>query len=103
MGLATAKLLSGAHIVRAFNAINYATLSTMPSCRRTRTGWANSSGFQSPATTRTLLISRRPSSERLVSTLLYQRTGYEQMSGPGMPLSGKHMAAEIWQIVTNLH
>ena len=59
-GLATAKLLPGAHIVRAFNAINYS--------RRMRTGRANSSGFRSPATTRTLLISRRASSERLVST-----------------------------------
>jgi hypothetical protein len=46
------------------------TRSTMPSCRRTRTGRANSSGFRSPATTRTLLASRRPSSGRLVSTLL---------------------------------
>ena len=61
-GLATAKLLP-ARISCALS-----TRSTMPSCRRTRTGRANSSGFRSPATTRTLLISRRASSERLVST-----------------------------------
>ena len=41
--------------------------SAMPSYRRTRTGRANSSEFRSPATTRTLWISRRVSSERLVS------------------------------------
>jgi hypothetical protein len=61
-GLATAKLLPGAHIVRVFNAINYAKLSA--------DAHANSSAFRSPATTRTLLASRRPSSGRLVSTLL---------------------------------
>ena len=61
-GLATAKFLRGAHIVRAFNAINYAKLAA--DAHRT----ASSSGFRSPATSRTLLISRRASSERLVST-----------------------------------
>jgi NADP oxidoreductase coenzyme F420-dependent len=57
-GLATAKYL-GPHVVRA----------SMPSYRRTRTGRANSSEFRSPETTRTLLMSRRASSEKLVSTL----------------------------------
>ena len=61
-GLATAKFLRGAHIVRAFNAINYAKLAADAHRR------ASLSGFRSPATSRTLLISRRASSERLVST-----------------------------------
>jgi hypothetical protein len=62
-GLATAKFLPGARIVRAFNAIGSAK-----SCRRTRTGKENSSEFRSPATTHTLSILRRASSKRLVST-----------------------------------
>jgi 8-hydroxy-5-deazaflavin:NADPH oxidoreductase len=60
-GLATAKYL-GAHVVRAFNAIGYAKLSADAHRQE------NSSEFRSPATTRTLLISRRASSERLVLT-----------------------------------
>src|SRR5436189_2081144 len=44
--------------------------STMPNCPSTRTGRASLSGFRSPATTRTLSLSRRASSERLASSLL---------------------------------
>jgi len=97
-GLATAKLLPGAHIVRAFNAINYANLSANAHRQGELVG-VPTAGDDRHAID--------------IASSLFREIGFNPVviGGlaigkylvPGMPLGGEHTAAEIRQIVTNLH
>ena len=97
-GLATAKLLPGAHIVRAFNAINYAKLSEE----------AHRQGELMGAP----IAGDDPNAISIASTII-REIGFEPVvvGGlamgkyllPGTALAGLHTAAEIRQAVTNLH
>jgi 8-hydroxy-5-deazaflavin:NADPH oxidoreductase len=97
-GLATAKLLPGAHIVRAFNAINYAKLPTDAHRQGELVGVP--------------IAGDDPHAVAIASSLI-QEIGFEPVvvGGlamgkylvPGTPLGGEHTAAEIRQTVTNLH
>jgi 8-hydroxy-5-deazaflavin:NADPH oxidoreductase len=97
-GLATAKLLPGAHIVRAFNAINYAKLPADAHRQGELVGVP--------------IAGDDPHAIEIASTLIRQ-IGFDPVviGGlamgkylvPGTPLGGEHTAAEIRQIVTNLH
>jgi 8-hydroxy-5-deazaflavin:NADPH oxidoreductase len=97
-GLATAKLLPGAHIVRAFNAINYAKLPTDADRQGELVGVP--------------IAGDDPHAVAIASRLI-QEIGFEPVvvGGlamgkylvPGTPLGGEHTAAEIRQAVTNLH
>src|SRR6201993_2923897 len=96
-GLATAKLLPGAHIVRAFNAINYAKLSADANRQGELVGVP--------------IAGDDPHAIDIASSLI-REIGFEPViiGGlamgkylvPGTPLGGEHTAAEIRQIVTNL-
>jgi predicted dinucleotide-binding enzyme len=97
-GLATAKLLPGAHIVRAFNAINYAKLPTDAHRQGELVGVP--------------IAGDDPHAVAIASSLI-REIGFEPVvvGGlamgkylvPGTPLGGEHTAAEIRQAVTNLH
>jgi len=97
-GLATAKLLPGAHIVRAFNAINYAKLSASTHRQGELIGVP--------------IAGDDPHAIAIASNLI-REIGFEPVivGGlamgkylvPGTPLGGEHTAAEIRQLVTNLH
>jgi 8-hydroxy-5-deazaflavin:NADPH oxidoreductase len=97
-GLVTAKFLPGAHIVRAFNAINYAKLS----------GDAHRQGELVGVP----IAGDDPQAITLASSLI-RKIGFDPVvvGGlamgkylvPGTPLGGEHTAAEIRQIVTSLH
>ena len=97
-GLATAKLLPGAHIVRAFNAINYAKLSADAHRQGELVGVP--------------IAGDDPHALDIASSLI-REIGFDPVviGGlemgkylvPGTPLGGEHTAAEIRQIVTNLH
>jgi predicted dinucleotide-binding enzyme len=97
-GLATAKLLPGAHIVRAFNAINYAKLSADAHRQGELVG---------------IPISGDDHHAVDIASSLIQEIGFDPVviGGlamgkylvPGTPLGGEHTATEIRQIVTNLH
>ena len=97
-GLATAKLLPGAHIVRAFNAINYAKLLTDAHRQGELVGVP--------------IAGDDPHAVAIASGLI-REIGFEPVvvGGlamgkylvPGTPLGGEHTAAEIRQTVTNLH
>jgi predicted dinucleotide-binding enzyme len=97
-GLATAKLLPGAHIVRAFNAINYAKLPKEAHREGERVGVP--------------IAGDDPHAVAVASSLI-REIGFEPVvvGGlamgkylvPGTPLSGEHTAAEIRQAVTSLH
>ncbi len=97
-GLATAKLLPGAHIVRAFNAINYAKLSADAHRQGELVGVP--------------IAGDDPHAIDIASSLI-REIGFDPVviGGlamgkylvPGTPLGGEHTAAEIRQIVTNLH
>jgi 8-hydroxy-5-deazaflavin:NADPH oxidoreductase len=97
-GLATAKLLPGAHIVRAFNAISYAKLSTDAHRQGELVGVP--------------IAGDDPHAIDIASSLI-REIGFDPVviGGlamgkylvPGTPLGGEHTAAEIRQIVTNLH
>jgi len=97
-GLATAKLLPGAHIARAFNAINYAKLSADAHRQGELVGVP--------------IAGDDPHAIGIASTLIRQ-IGFDPVviGGlamgkylvPGTPLGGEHTAGEIRQIVTNLH
>jgi predicted dinucleotide-binding enzyme len=97
-GLATAKLLPGAHIVRAFNAINYARLPADAHRQGELVGVP--------------IAGDDPHAIAIASSLI-REIGFDPVviGGlamgkylvPGTPLSGEHTAAEIRQIVTNLH
>ena len=97
-GLATAKLLPGAHIVRAFNAINYAKLSTDAHRQGELVGVP--------------IAGDDPHAIDIASSLIREIGFNPVVIGglamgkylvPGTPLGGEHTAAEIRQIVTNLH
>jgi predicted dinucleotide-binding enzyme len=97
-GLATAKLLSNAHIVRAFNAINYAKLSAGAHRQGELVGVP--------------IAGDDPHAIDIASNLI-REIGFDPVAigglamgkylVPGTPLGGEHTAAEIRQIVTNLH
>jgi predicted dinucleotide-binding enzyme len=97
-GLATAKLLPGAHIVRAFNAINYAKLSAEAHRQGELVGVP--------------IAGDDPHAIDIASSLI-REIGFDPVvvGGlamgkylvPGTPLGGEHTAAEIRRIVTNLH
>jgi 8-hydroxy-5-deazaflavin:NADPH oxidoreductase len=97
-GLATAKLLPGAHIVRAFNAISYAKLSE---------------GAHRPGELVGVPIAGDDAHAIAIAASLIREIGFEPVvvGGlamgkylvPGTPLGGEHTAAEIRQAVTNLH
>jgi 8-hydroxy-5-deazaflavin:NADPH oxidoreductase len=97
-GLATAKLLPGAHIVRAFNAINYAKLSEYAHRQGELVGVP--------------IAGDDPHAIAIASSLI-REIGFEPVvvGGlamgkhlvPGTPLGGAHTAAEIRQAITSLH
>jgi predicted dinucleotide-binding enzyme len=97
-GLATAKFLSGAHIVRAFNAIGSAKLSADSHRQGELVGVP--------------IAGDDPHAIDIASSLI-REIGFDPVviGGlamgkylvPGTPLGGEHTAAEIRQIVTNLH
>jgi 8-hydroxy-5-deazaflavin:NADPH oxidoreductase len=96
-GLATAKLLPGAHLVRAFNAINYLKL--------TEDGHRQGEPLGVP------LAGDDPNAIALASQLI-KGIGFEPVPVgglamgkyllPGTPLGGEHSPTEIRQIVTTL-
>ena len=97
-GLATAKFLPGAHIVRAFNAINYAKLAADAHRQGELVGVP--------------IAGDDPHAIDIASGLI-REIGFDPVviGGlamgkylvPGTPLAGEHTTAEIRQIVTNLH
>ena len=97
-GLATAKYLPGPHVVRAFNAINYAKLSADAHRQGELVGVP--------------IAGDDPHAIDIASNLI-REIGFDPVviGGlamgkylvPGTPLGGEHTAAEIRQIVTNLH
>jgi len=97
-GLATAKLLPGAHIVRAFNAINYTKLSE---------------DAHRPGDPIGVPIAGDDQNAMAIASNLIRQIGFEPVlvGGlamgkylvPGTPLSGEHSPAEIRQIVASLH
>ena len=97
-GLATAKFLPGARIVRAFNAIGSAKLSADAHRRGELVGVP--------------IAGDDPHAIEIASSLI-REIGFDPVviggltKGkylvPGTPLGGEHTAAEIRQIVTNLH
>jgi len=97
-GLATAKFLSGAHIVRAFNAINYAKLSA-DAHRQGELVGVPIAGDDSHAVDIASSLIREIGFDPVVIGGL----AMGKYLVPGTPLGGEHTAAEIRQIVTNLH
>ena len=97
-GLATAKFLPGAHIVRAFNAINYAKLLAEAHRQGELVG---------------VPIAGDDAHAIDIASSLIREIGFDPVviGGlpmgkylvPGTPLGGELTAAEIRQIVTNLH
>ena len=97
-GLATAKMLPGAHLVRGFNAINYARLD-----RRTRIDRASRSACRSPATTpNAVALATRLIKEIGFEPVLVGGLAMGKYLVPGTPLAGEHTPAEIRQIVATL-
>ena len=96
-GLATAKLLPGAHLVRGFNAINYARLAQ---------------DAHRPGEPVGVPIAGDDSNAVALATRLIKEIGFEPVlvGGlamgkylvPGTPLAGEHTPAEIRQIVATL-
>jgi len=98
-GLATAKFLPGAHVVRAFNAINYAKLSA--------------DAHRPGELVGVPIAGDDPHAIDIASSLI-REIGFDPvvigglamgkyLGFPGTLLGGEHTAAEIRQIVTNLH
>jgi 8-hydroxy-5-deazaflavin:NADPH oxidoreductase len=97
-GLATAKLLPGARIVRAFNAINYAKLSE---------------DAHRPGELVGVPIAGDDQNALAIASNLIREIGFEpvvvgglsmgKFLVPGTPLGGEHTSAEIRQIATGLH
>jgi len=97
-GLATAKLLPGARIVRAFNAINYAKLSE---------------DAHRPGELVGVPIAGDDQNALAIASNLIREIGFEpvvvgglsmgKFLVPGTPLGGEHTSAEIRQIVASLH
>ena len=96
-GLATAKMLPGAHLVRGFNAINYARLAQ---------------DAHRPGEPVGVPIAGDDSNAIALATRLIKEIGFEPVlvGGlamgkylvPGTPLAGEHTPAEIRQIVATL-
>jgi len=97
-GLATAKLLPGAHIVRAFNAINYAKL-PVDAHRQGELVGVPIAGDDSHAIDIASSLIREIGFDPVVIGGL----AMGKYLVPGTALGGEHTAAEIRQIVTNLH
>jgi predicted dinucleotide-binding enzyme len=97
-GLATAKLLPGAHIVRAFNAINYAKLAADAHRQGALVGVPIAGDDQHAIDTAAGLIREIGFEPVVIGGLAMGK-----YLVPGTPLGGEHTAAEIRQIVTNLH
>jgi predicted dinucleotide-binding enzyme len=96
-GLATAKYL-GPHTVRAFNAINYAKLS-MDAHRQGELVAVPIAGDDTHAIETASGLIREIGFDPVVIGGL----AMGKYLVPGTPLGGEHTAAEIRQIVTNLH
>ena len=97
-GLATAKLLPGAHIVRAFNAINYANLSANAHRQGELVGVPTAGDDRHAIDIESSLFREIGFNPVVIGGLAIGK-----YLVPGMPLGGEHTAAEIRQIVTNLH
>jgi predicted dinucleotide-binding enzyme len=97
-GLATAKLLPGAHIVRAFNAINYAKLSEDAHRQGELVGVPIAGDDQNALAIVSNLIREIGFEPVIVGGL-----SMGKYLVPGTPLGGEHTSAEIRQIVASLH
>jgi len=97
-GLATAKLLPGVHIVRAFNAINYAKLSADAHRQGELVGVPIAGDDPHAVDIASSLIREIGFDPVLIGGLAMGK-----YLVPGTPLGGEHTAGEIRQIVTNLH
>jgi 8-hydroxy-5-deazaflavin:NADPH oxidoreductase len=97
-GLATAKLLPGAHIVRAFNAIGYAKLAEDAHRPGGPVGVPIAGDDPNAITIASSLIREIGFEPVLVGGLAMGK-----YLVPGTPLGGEHTPAEIRQIVANLH
>lgn len=97
-GLATAKFLPGSHIVRAFNAINYAKLSADAHRQGKLVGVPIAGDDAHAIDIASSLIREIGFDPVVIGGLAMGR-----YLVPGTPLGGEHTAAEIRQVVTNLH
>jgi 8-hydroxy-5-deazaflavin:NADPH oxidoreductase len=97
-GLVTAKLLPGAHIVRAFNAIGYARLSELAHRPGEPVGVPIAGDDANAITVASNLIRKIGFEPVLVGGLAMGK-----YLVPGTPLAGEHTPAEIRQIAASLH
>jgi 8-hydroxy-5-deazaflavin:NADPH oxidoreductase len=97
-GLATAKLLPGAHLVRAFNAIGYAKLSVDAHRQGELVGVPIAGDDRHAIDIASSLIREIGFDPVVIGGLAMGK-----YLVPGTPLAGEHTAAEIRQIITNLH
>jgi len=97
-GLATAKLLPGAHIVRAFNAINYMKLSEDAHRQGELVGVPIAGDDQNALAMASNLIRQIGFEPVVVGGL-----SMGKYLVPGTPLGGEHTSAEIRQIAAGLH
>ena len=97
-GLATAKLLPGAHIVRAFNAINYPKLPADAHRQGELVGVPIAGDEQHAIDVASSLVREIGFDPVVIGGLAMGK-----YLVPGTPLGGEHTAAEIRQIVTSLH
>jgi len=97
-GLATAKLLPGAHIVRAFNAINYMKLSEDAHRSGEPVGVPIAGDDQNAIAIASNLIREIGFEPVLVGGL-----SMGKYLVPGTPIGGEHTPAEIRQIAASLH
>jgi 8-hydroxy-5-deazaflavin:NADPH oxidoreductase len=97
-GLATAKLLPGARLVRAFNAINYAKLSEDAHRQGELVGVPIAGDDQNALAIASNLIREIGFEPVPVGGLLMGK-----YLVPGTPLGGEHTSAEIRQIAAGLH
>jgi 8-hydroxy-5-deazaflavin:NADPH oxidoreductase len=97
-GLATAKLLPGAHIVRGFNAINYMKLSEDAHRQGELVGVPIAGDDQNALAIASNLIRQIGFEPVVVGGL-----SMGKYLVPGTPLGGEHTSAEIRQIASGLH
>ena len=97
-GLATAKLLPGAHVVRAFNAINYLKLSEDAHRSGELVGVPIAGDDQNALAIASNLIREIGFEPVVVGGL-----SMGKYLVPGTPLGGEHTSAEIRQIAAGLH
>lgn len=96
-GLVTAKLLPGAHIVRAFNALNYAKLETMAHQSGERVG-VPIAGDDPKA----IDLANRLIREAGFEPVLIGDLAKGKYLVPGTPVSGEHSAADLRRIAATL-